>query len=497
MSPTSNIMASPTVNQHVVYDVHDSQSALPHLNASRPLYPTPTNRSFSALAASGPAIFYHPNLPLSSSTPIGPLIHPQQWNHFQQQVQQAEQASSSYALTRNELTSDEVSALDGAEARGARRRMNKTLKARQRNKTVRRGAGPTRFPTYASASDNLPSGITTEDIFRLYPNHITEHEVEKLWRRGFSARKISDLMPPETRDKCKQPWSMYQKMFRKLKERFGPRELLEAEIPRHQEDQEKFPNTQRRQSLSQHAPEGESSTYIADLETTNVARQLLNSNCHGLPIDSGMTHEAYQASQSYGVLRTSSEVVDESIMPYESGRIGTADQDLSYIVHNAAAPRFPPAHFRQGERSAGAPATGHVRPTPMMSSTLLQGSRRQPAPPPTPHLPVMLPSGRFRTSSTLLDPTRAPFVPSFRELPHSVRHQVTQTTGPETATQSNMQEENHNYSPIAFPAWRTTTAPPMPSPRVVSEMRVNLEPSGLSTPGEELSFCIFYAAKHH
>ena len=45
----------------------------------------------------------------------------------------------------------------------------------------------------------LPAGTTTEDVFTRYPNHITDDDLEELWRLGSSAKDLSNMMPQDTR----------------------------------------------------------------------------------------------------------------------------------------------------------------------------------------------------------------------------------------------------------------------------------------------------------
>jgi hypothetical protein len=94
----------------------------------------------------------------------------------------------------------------------------------ERKITKRRKTGPDRFDRYLHGDMPLPPDTTTIDVFKRYPNHITDEDTEELWRLGSSARQISELMPEDTHYNSEgvlvqQHHSLIQKKFKIFKER--------------------------------------------------------------------------------------------------------------------------------------------------------------------------------------------------------------------------------------------------------------------------------------
>ena len=51
---------------------------------------------------------------------------------------------------------------------------------------------------YPPKDAELPAGTTTVDVVTQFPNHITDDDLEELWRLGSSAKDISKMMPQDT-----------------------------------------------------------------------------------------------------------------------------------------------------------------------------------------------------------------------------------------------------------------------------------------------------------
>ena len=110
-----------------------------------------------------------------------------------------------------------------------RRRSEREVAPRpERRNTKRRRTGPERFDNYLHGDTRLPPNTTTTDVFKKYPNHITDGDIEECWRLGFSARQISELMPKDTQFNSdgvhvQQHHSLIQKKFKTFKERHEER----------------------------------------------------------------------------------------------------------------------------------------------------------------------------------------------------------------------------------------------------------------------------------
>lgn len=113
----------------------------------------------------------------------------------------------------------------------------------ERKNTKRRRTGPDRFDNYLHGDTRLPTNTTTNDLFKKYPNHITDDDTEELWRLGFSARQISELMPNDTHFNSdgvhvQQHHSLIQKKFRIFKNKHEMRQQAmkdKATQPGHQD----------------------------------------------------------------------------------------------------------------------------------------------------------------------------------------------------------------------------------------------------------------------
>jgi hypothetical protein len=107
----------------------------------------------------------------------------------------------------------------------SRRQLEREVTPRlERKNTKRRKTGPDRFARYLHGDMPLPADTTTIDVFTRYPNHINDEDTEELWRLGFSARQISELMPEDTHYNSEgvlvqQHHSLIQKKFKVFKER--------------------------------------------------------------------------------------------------------------------------------------------------------------------------------------------------------------------------------------------------------------------------------------
>ena len=118
----------------------------------------------------------------------------------------------------------------GATTRGRERRRSEreAIPHPERRNTKRRRTGPERFDNYLHGDTRLPPNTTTTDVFKKYPNHITDEDIEECWRLGFSARQISELMPEDTQFNSdgihvQQHHSLIQKKFKTFKERHEER----------------------------------------------------------------------------------------------------------------------------------------------------------------------------------------------------------------------------------------------------------------------------------
>ena len=117
---------------------------------------------------------------------------------------------------------------DTAHGGERRRSETETTPRPERRNTKRRRTGPERFDNYLHGEMRLPLDATTTDVFKKYPNHITDEDIEECWRLGLSARQISEMMPEDTQFNSdgvhvQQHHSLIQKKFKTYKDRHEKR----------------------------------------------------------------------------------------------------------------------------------------------------------------------------------------------------------------------------------------------------------------------------------
>lgn len=185
--------------------------------------PSATDYQYLQPTSSGPSSWLE-GFPTSTDLLVGPAAASSEEVLPQQDGRRVSRRSHGGSLSPgSQTTRPNIS--KATSSRRIRERLDKEDSSRlERKTTKRRKTGPDRFDGYLHGDMPLPLDVTTSDVFKQYPNHVTDEDMEELWRLGLSARQISELMPEETHYNSEgvlvqQHHSLIQKKFKTFRER--------------------------------------------------------------------------------------------------------------------------------------------------------------------------------------------------------------------------------------------------------------------------------------